>query len=101
MERPETAIDYWKRFLAVDPWDSPSHASLGHQLLSLDRPREAVASCRSALKLNPDNIRARTDLIVCLVRLRSAEEAQAQFEILLTLRPSDADTLRRWFLTLR
>lgn len=97
MDRPEASIDYWRRLHAINPWLSTSHASLGHQLLALDRLKEAISPLRRALALNPDSIPARTDLITCLVRLGSADEARAEFEILLKLRPSEGITLRRWF----
>ena len=101
MERPETSVAYWKRLLAVDPWTSPTHAALGHQLLALDRFHDAVAACRAALRLNPDNMGARMDLITCLVRLGSTEEAETEFATLLKLRPADEGELRGWFGSIR
>jgi hypothetical protein len=49
------------------------------------------------VRIDPTNADARVVLVACLIGSGDREQARAEFETLMALRPPNADELRRWF----
>jgi hypothetical protein len=95
--RTEAAVGYWKRVLAVNPWQPLYPLRLAHVLSLRKEWRGAVAGCRTSLRLDPTSDDARRLLIRCLVELRDEATARAEYEILCRLQPAEKAELERWF----
>ena len=93
----ERSIDYWKRVVEVSPHAWQSHGYLGQALAVGQQWPAAVQACRTALRLNPFEVRVRMLLIDCLVRGGNRPEARAEFDTLLRLQPPQPANLRKWF----
>ena len=73
-----------------------------HQVLALEHARDGIGARRSrrsrkALRLNPSNVEGRMFLVQCLLRSGRAQEARAEFEIVLGYDPPGRENLERWF----
>jgi Flp pilus assembly protein TadD len=98
MERNDASLGYFKRLMAVNPWQSEYHRNYAKLLAARREWAEAAAECRTTLRLNPTHRETRSLLITCLLRTGNKEQAQAEFNVLLGLAaPEERDSLRRWF----
>ena len=80
-ERLRSAL---QRVVAIDPFDAPSHATLGRMALASGRAPEAVRNFRVALAAGPvDRATAHADLAEAL--LQTGDRAQAKREALAAL----------------
>jgi tetratricopeptide (TPR) repeat protein len=98
--RPDDAIAYWRRAIAISPWQAEYHGRLGYALFQAGDWREAATKCRAALRLSPADLRARELLIRCELRLKDHEAALKEFQTLLEYDPPNRDELIRRFATL-
>jgi tetratricopeptide (TPR) repeat protein len=95
--KPDAALDYWRRSVAVDPWSPVARRGLAESLASRENWEEAQAQCREWLRLAPENVDGRKLLIRCLLKGGDRAGAEAELTTLKALRPgSDAD-LDFWF----
>ena len=99
MQRGEldTAYDYLQRFLTVNPWRPRIHFLLARVHEQRSEWPEALAECRAELKINPFSTEARTLLVDCLVRIGERQNAKAELDTLLRMRPPNEEALRRWY----
>jgi predicted CXXCH cytochrome family protein len=91
------AVTYWERCRAVNRLAVTPQFELA-RLQSLDKDWEhAAANCREVLERSPTHTNAR--LLLVGYHLERGEKALAkrEFEVLLSLRPSNPDRLRKWF----
>ncbi|MDQ3069341.1 MAG: sulfatase-like hydrolase/transferase [Acidobacteriota bacterium] len=72
--------------LAIDPRSFYGHYTLGTIRLGAGQPTEAAASLAQAVKLNPDDARARTNLGLAAMRMQAFELAREQYEKMLELK---------------
>ncbi len=94
----KSAVDYWRRAAALNPWMADYRASLALALSRLGQWDEALRTCRKAIELDPFNAQARVLLAVCLHRRGDKAQAQAEFEQVRALQAPDFDMLRELFL---
>src|SRR5262249_13783507 len=97
LNRPDLSRNYWQRAIAVNPYNSRYHYEFARLDAAAKNWESARDACLAALRLNPASADAQQLLVTCYLRLGDPRKAQAHFQILLALRPSDADRLRRWF----
>jgi tetratricopeptide (TPR) repeat protein len=91
------AITYWERHRAVNPSSATSQFELA-RVRSLEKEWDkAVSECREVLQRNPTHINARLLLVGYHLERGEKALAKAEFEIVLSLRPSDPEGLRRWY----
>jgi protein O-GlcNAc transferase len=94
LNRPDDAIASYDRALAISPTHAPAHLNRAKALFALDRHTEALLSLERALSGDPatrvDSIYARG---LALARLFRHDEAIAQFEQVLELRPDHPHVL--------
>jgi tetratricopeptide (TPR) repeat protein len=93
----ERSIVYLRRAVAVNPWVWEYHFNLSKLLTGRREWPAALEECRAALRLSPSSIETRMLLITCCLHAGREEEARAEFQTLLALRPKDGDRLRAWF----
>ena len=97
LDRPDLSRPYWRRAVAVNPYNSRYH----YEIARLDAVEgnwiSARDACLAALRLNPVYADALQLLTTSYLRLDDRPKAEAQLEILLALKPSEAPELRRWF----
>lgn len=97
LQQKDAAIAYWRRAIAVDPWNSQYHSQLAQLLAGQGRWPEAEEASAAALRLNPLSDEIRILRVTCLIRTGSKDRAWTEFEPLLAVMPADQSTLRRWF----
>jgi tetratricopeptide (TPR) repeat protein len=99
--RKDLAVDYWKRLLAVNPWQEPPHYNLAKVAAERENWEEVLRECRAGLGIDPSSIESRTLLVLYYAKKGAPERARAEFEALLALKPPKEEELRRWFASLR
>jgi hypothetical protein len=97
LRRDEKAAAYWKRVLVINPWRPSDHFHLAENLHNGRQPRQAAEECQAALRIEPANVKTRLLLVKCYLQTGQKDLARAEFDTLLSLKPPDADQLRRWF----
>jgi hypothetical protein len=95
--RDETALAYWQRLLAVNPWSPHYHHHLAKFFADRRRWREAVAECQAALQLNPVRLDTRMLLVGCYLQSGGHARAREEFQKVLALDPQNETELRRAF----
>ncbi len=89
--RPDEAIGYISRALAVDGNDPDAHANLALAYKDTGKARQAVKHFRESLRLNPGNPVAHNNLGNVLRLLDRPREAAASYRQALQLQPSFAE----------
>ena len=84
-QRPEEAIRWLERALALDPLQARSHLNLGMALYQLARPEEAVESLRRALDLDPSLVEGWNNLGIALAAQDRPEPAMEAYQRALAL----------------
>ena len=97
LKEAQRSIAYWDRVLAINPYTWQGHAYRGQALALRQQWGKAVDACDAALRLNPFETRIRMLLIDCLIHQDQRRRARDEFKILLALRPSRRDEMRKWF----
>ena len=59
--------------------------------------QDAIAACRSAIRLNPELFEARALLIQSYLRAREPDKAESELGILCRLYPSKREDWRSWY----
>lgn len=85
----EAAVELFSRAVRADRTQPTFHANLAEAYRHLDRPVEAEASFRHALKLEPRTPRVRTLLAMLLHKQRRSHEAVAELNEELRRNPED------------
>src|SRR5262249_37235786 len=79
LDEPQTAIGYWQRAVAVNPWEPAYHAALARLLADGRQWPKAVAECEAALRLEPNHLATRRVLVTCCLRSGETERARTEF----------------------
>jgi tetratricopeptide (TPR) repeat protein len=102
-ERPDEAIAYYERALAVDPRSAPVRKALGVALtragnrsLTQRSGEHAIANYERSIALNPGSAEAHTNLGVALARENRTLEAIVEFRRALEIDPRIADVHFDW-----
>jgi Flp pilus assembly protein TadD len=93
----DQAIAYWQRALAVNPWMSQYHYRLAGLFAQRAEWQHALEQSESAVNLNPAAPEMRLLHISCLLRTGHADQAGADLDKLLAIRPEDREKILRWF----
>jgi hypothetical protein len=97
MGQHDSAVAYWQRALAVNPWAARGHFELARLLILSQEWQKAGEEANVVLRLNPFHIEARKLLVVCYHQMGDKARARTEFERILGLNPPDLQALRRWF----
>jgi tetratricopeptide (TPR) repeat protein len=95
----QAAIAYWQRAIAINPWYSAYHAALAHGYAGNEEWAKARDASLQVLRLQPFHLDNRKLLVACYLQLGDREQARREFDLLLSLNPSDREQLQRWFAT--
>jgi tetratricopeptide (TPR) repeat protein len=87
----DTALEQYRKALAIDPSQEQAHYLAGLALIRNGRPKEAVEDLRAALKLSPGDTLAKYHLAFSLIQIRELEEAQALLREVIQQNPKYAD----------
>jgi tetratricopeptide (TPR) repeat protein len=93
----DRALVYWRRAVAANPWSASYRAGLTEVLVRKRAWDEARAACRAWLRLAPEDVLARRQWIVLLVRDGNVREAQAELQRLAAVLPAERERLTAWF----
>jgi tetratricopeptide (TPR) repeat protein len=96
-QRLESALSYWRRAAAVDPWKATYRSSLAKMLAERKAWDEALPECEAWLRLDPANLDARVLLVTCLARTGDKTTARAEFAKIERLRPPNLPLLQARF----
>jgi hypothetical protein len=99
--RKDLAVKYWKRLLAVNPWQEPTHYNLAKVAAEREDWNGVLRECQAGLRIDPFSAESRTLLVLCYAKTGAPDRARAEFEDLLALKPPKEEELRRWFASLR
>jgi tetratricopeptide (TPR) repeat protein len=111
----ERALSHLKTAAELEPLDGEIHWQMGQVLLQLNKPQDAIASLREAVRLTPQDYRAFYTLSVAYARIGDKQQAAAmlskekerrtyhnevlRLQTVLQANPNDADSrlhLARW-----
>jgi Flp pilus assembly protein TadD len=95
------AAEALRQSIAVNPWRADYHLALARNCAQARDWLGAIAACRQAIRLNPELHEARSMLVRCYVASGEADQADAEFLILLELQPASRDLWRRWYAQLK
>jgi tetratricopeptide (TPR) repeat protein len=94
---PETALGYWRRALAVNPWAPNYQRQLVLLLIEQKAWADAQAACAVWQRLDPMSTEASMALVQCLLEAGRKQEARQEFARLESLRPLDLRELQLRF----
>jgi tetratricopeptide (TPR) repeat protein len=97
LQRPDAAVAYWERAVAVNPWSAHSRSRLAKLLADRGEWRRALEECRATLRTHPAGAETRLFLALCYLRVGDRDRAREEFDTALALDPSNEEELRRWF----
>jgi hypothetical protein len=97
LKQRETAIDYWRRLVDINPSLPYYRARLANLLADQEDWAPAAKECQAILRIEPANADIRFLLVQCYLQTGKVPRAQAELQTLLKLRPDKNETLRRWF----
>jgi tetratricopeptide (TPR) repeat protein len=93
--KPATAIAYWQRAIAINPWRSDYRAGLAQLHVEAHNWPEAVIACRETLRLNPANRQVRQWLLQSYLNLGQQDAAKAEMGIIENFdSPRESDVFR-------
>jgi hypothetical protein len=96
-DRPDQAIDYWRRAAEVNPWVWEYRFHLAQLLARRRQWPEAWTAAEAALRLSPLHEPTRTLFITCSLAAGKKDQADQEFAKLVALNPANADRLRAWY----
>jgi protein O-GlcNAc transferase len=85
--RPDQAVAYIRRSLALNAHQPAAHVNIGNALLQSNQPQQAVAHFDEALRQQPQYATARYGRASALIELRRFDEALADLDRALGLMP--------------
>jgi tetratricopeptide (TPR) repeat protein len=91
--RYESAIDFYRKAIAIDSASAESWNNLGNALFAHGDRQQAIASYQSALSLKPDFPQACNNLANALKEAGRYEEAMAAYERAIALQPDSPEPL--------
>ena len=86
-----------QKAIAIDPWRSNHHLALARVCSQAEDWAEAAAACRTAIRLNPELVEARTLLVECYLQSHEPEKADAEFRTLLNFFPAGREVWQQWY----
>jgi tetratricopeptide (TPR) repeat protein len=89
-KRPDDALPWLQRALAMQPDNAQVHRDLGNVLLQKGRVDLAIAHCRRAIELEPNDPQALNNYGLALLGQGDLTNALSQFSKAVSLRPDDA-----------
>jgi Tfp pilus assembly protein PilF len=97
LQKGESALAYWRRAVAVNPWHATYRASLARLLAEQKAWDEARPHCEAWVRLDPASIDARVLWVSCLARTGDKAAAGAEFDKIRRLHPPDLPVLEARF----
>jgi tetratricopeptide (TPR) repeat protein len=86
-----------EKAIAIDPWRSDYRRELAHVCYQAGDWVGAVAACGAAIRLNPELLDARSLLVQVYLRSHQPEQADAEFQTLLSFFPGGREVWQQWY----
>jgi tetratricopeptide (TPR) repeat protein len=96
-QRLELAASYWRRAVAVNPWQPDHRSNLVRLLMSLKAWGEAREQCDAWVRLDPASLEARIEYVRCLINDGRKAKAREEFAKVKRLAPPNLPTLEAEF----
>jgi predicted CXXCH cytochrome family protein len=97
LKRPDLSRQAMQKLIALNPWSSDYQLGLARASMQAEDWQDAIAACRSAIRLNPELFEARALLIQSCLRAREPDKAESELGILGRLYPSKREVWRSWY----
>jgi hypothetical protein len=97
LNQVETAIDYWRRAVEINPWMADYRRALCQLLVRQEAWDELRPQCEAWLRLDPGSVDARQAWVTCLLHTGHKDEARTEFAKIRALRPPNIGQLQAWF----
>jgi len=97
MDDSESATGYWRRAMAVNPWDPSFHFLLARQFSIIKDWPKAIEECQTLLRLDPSHFDGHKIMLLCWIRSGKLNEARRELEILTALKPDQSNQLNKLF----
>jgi len=85
--RPDDAIEYLRKALAIKPDYADAHFNLAKILMDKDQLHEALACCMTAVSLNPSFIDAYIVMAQCMYKQNMVDAAISCYERAIAIKP--------------
>jgi hypothetical protein len=92
--KPDVALGFWSRAVAVNPWAPGYHQGVVHQLLKKEAWAAALPECDAWLRVDPMSTEARAARVSCLLATGNKVEARAEFARIEALAPPNLRELQ-------
>jgi Tfp pilus assembly protein PilF len=93
----ESATDYWQRAKTVNPWEPSFRFYLARQYAKDRDWPKAIEECQAAIRLDPGHFDGHRLMLLCRIRTGDLEKARQELEILVALKPNQAEPLNKFF----
>jgi Tfp pilus assembly protein PilF len=95
--KTETALVYWRRAVAANPWMPDYRRGLVLLLVKRESWDEARPECQAWVRLDPISTEARSNWVLCLLAAGQKDEARAEFARIEAMAPNNLVELRARF----
>lgn len=94
LAQTETALAYWRRAVAVNPWSPGYRRSLALLSVKQEAWADAAPECAAWVRLDPFSAEARAARVACLLAIGDKNEARAEFQRVEALAPPNLRELQ-------
>jgi predicted CXXCH cytochrome family protein len=95
--KSDLAVSYWRRVVAVNPWNGFTHGGYANLLAFRQEWAEAQVQARDWVRMAPENRDARKLWIRCLLKTGDKAAAEKELKTLKALQPGFDRELDFWF----
>jgi tetratricopeptide (TPR) repeat protein len=94
LRQAEASQNYWRRAVAVNPWEPGYHRHLALLLVKKEAWAEAQPACEAWVRVDPMSAEARAARVSCLLAAGQKDEARAEFARIEALAPANLRELQ-------
>ncbi len=93
----ESAMGFWLMAKAVNPWEPSFHFYLARQYSIKKEWPKAIEECQASIRFDPSHFDGHRLMLWCWIRTGNMKEARKELEILIALKPDQAELLNKLF----
>jgi tetratricopeptide (TPR) repeat protein len=91
---PEKAVEYWEKYLRLDPNSAEAYYQLGIQLIQLNKKTETEQALLNAISIDPDMVNARTALAQVYEYGQEYDKSAGQYQYMVDIDTGNVSLLQ-------